>query len=377
MVGKDAHQEGGHLLAINRFSAAAERFKSRPLAFRAGVWLVVAILFLSGTYVCAKAARRGYREFQTWRGLQLNKNAWEAGFLERGKPVPPDGPRDGYWGVRLGPHTVHPTLGWILPKNQVPELLDIDDHGMQYYRPRSKARVRLLIVGASTAFGGYASTQDQTYFSQLGKALEQRGLAVEIGVQATGAWKSEQEIKALQEYGWEFRPDMVLFLDALNDVTNGSNGNVRYGIPTATLDGSRWQALYHEHDYSQRLKVYHNNMMAAWRLLNERHLPMAVVLQPALFEKKHLSAIEEKLLSESLLYLGTRDGLSNVYAQFRSALADMGSRGQILFVDCSQVFDGETATVFTDIWHFSDIGHTLLGLALADRLEGRLRELAR
>lgn len=276
---------------------------------------IVAIVLL--VYTAAALGRKGLLYWSTWQGQRLNSQAWEAGFRERGIAVPPTGPRDGYWGARLGSHTVHPELGWVLPARRVDGLLDIDELGMQHYRTASADKRRLLILGASTAFGAYASAENTTYFWLLGDRLQAHGTPFDIDVFATGAWKSSQELKALQLYGIGQAPDAVLFLNGLNDVTNGSNAHVLFGEKTATLDGSEWQLLYHEHDYPERVAVYLQHMRAARDLALAAGIEVIFVLQPALFEKSPRSAIEQTLEQGSLGPLGTRDQLLNAYGDTR------------------------------------------------------------
>ena len=108
----------------------------------------------------------------------------------------------------------------------------------------------------NSAFGGYASTERTTYFRLLAERLDRESLPLEVVVYATGAWKSSQELRALKLHGIGVKPDLVLFLDGLNDLTNGSNAHTLYGVQTRTLDGSRWQPLYNEGDFEERVRVY-------------------------------------------------------------------------------------------------------------------------
>jgi hypothetical protein len=60
----------------------------------------------------------------------------------------------------------------------------------------------------------------------------------------------------------------------------------------------------------------------------------------------------------------------------REGLAQLERSGWLQFLDCSRAFDGERATTFTDLWHFSDFGHRILGTAMAARITTILRETA-
>jgi lysophospholipase L1-like esterase len=334
------------------------------------------VVLLGGLYVTAKGARRVYRWYVEREGLRQNREAWEAGFRERHLPVPESGPRDGYWGSRLGPHTVDPVLGWVLPELHVPRLLDLDASGMQHVGRAGGVSARVLVLGASTAFGGYASAIDRTYFSVMADALAGRGRPVRVSVDAVGAWKSVQEITSLERRSHRLDPDVVVFLNGLNDVTNGSNARTLYGEQTRTLDGSTWHPLYHEHDYPARVERYLENMREVRDWLRARRVVTVFALQPALFEKRQLSPIEDRLLGNILAFLGPREVLQQSYADIRAGLTRLADGETAFFVDCSRVYDAEEMTVFTDVWHFSDPGHRILGEALAAALEPILDKLA-
>jgi len=349
---------------------------ARSRAQRSLRLLLALCLALVAVYVFARAGRRALIEYGRWQGARLNRLAWEAGFQERGRAVPTQGPRDGYWGSRLAPHTKDPELGWVLPPLQVPGLLDVDSLGMQRVTPREKAEGRLLILGASTAFGGYASTARTTYFHLLAERLGRESLPVEIVVYATGAWKSSQELRALKLHGIGVKPDLVLFLDGLNDLTNGSNAHTLYGVPTRTLDGSRWQPLYNEGDFEERVRVYLAHMREAQELLQPLGVGVVYALQPSLFEKKTLSALEQRVSVGSFAPMGDPQRLRQAYAAMRLGLSELAQQPGTHFVDCSRVFDAETATTFTDAWHFSDAGHAILADALGQALVPIVRSLA-
>jgi len=330
--------------------------------------ILCAIIGTAVLYAGVKLGRRARFEYVMWSGLRLNRSAWEAGFLERNLPVPPEGPRDGYWGRRIGVHVVDPQLGWVLPEMHFPGLLETDKLGMQHVTTSVPPVAHVLIMGASTAFGGYASSIERTYFHQVAKQLEAAGVPVRITVYATGAWKSTQELKALRLHGRDVKPDLVLFLDGLNDITNGSNAHSLYNEPTTTLDGSRWHPLYNEHDYQQRAALFVSNMNEAYEDLHRDDVPLVVALQPALFEKPMLSPIETVVERESLRYYGDKAGLHAVYEQVRQGLRELASKPGAYFIDASRVFNHESKTIFTDVWHFSDPGHTILATAIAPPL---------
>jgi lysophospholipase L1-like esterase len=277
-------------------------------------------------------------------GEALNRLAWEASFTERGLPVPPGGPRDGYWGARMPPQTRDPDLGWREAEAHLPGLVEEDAAGLQRLDSPG-ARAHLLIIGGSVAWGAYASSIEKTYFAALSRALAAHGHPVDITVLAAGAWTSEHELKALRLRGLGLDPDLVLFLDGLNDFTQqkGSEEDLAAG--------------------------YLSRMREARDLAQAQGTAVVFALQPMLLHKPR-SAIEERILELSL-DAPAEARLRRGYARVRAGLRELARQEGTSFIDCSGVSDGERATTFTDLWHFADPGHALL----ADRLAPALLEV--
>lgn len=97
------------------------------------------------------------------------------------------------------------------------------------------------------------------------------------------------------------RFDLIVFLNGLNDLTNGATAKTLYGEKIQPADGSSWTPLYHAHDYRQRVSDYLNNMDAAWTISHKAGCDMLVVLQPSLVERASRTKIEEALLKGSLV----------------------------------------------------------------------------
>jgi len=274
-------------------------------------------------------------------GEKLNRMAWEATFRERGLPVPPGGPRDGYWGARMPAQTRDAELGWREAEAHLPGLVEEDAAGMQRM-DRPDARRHLLILGGSVAWGAYASSIETTYFARLARGLAERGWPVRITVLAAGAWTSEHELKALRLRGLALAPDAVLILDGLNDFTQG----------TGTED--------------ERVEGYLTRMREARDLARAQGIGVVFALQPMLLHKTH-SALEERILELSL-DATAEARLRRGYARIGAGLRELAQQEGTAFIDCSGVFDAERATTFTDLWHFPDPGHALLADRLAPAL---------
>jgi hypothetical protein len=318
--------------------AAAPLSRAKKIAFTV-VMMSITAAALGGLWI---AKRRLVKP----SGEGLNRMAWEANFTERGLPVPPGGPRDGYWGARMPPQVRDPDLGWREAEAHMPGLVEEDAAGLQRLDSPG-ARAHLLVIGGSVAWGAYASSIEKTYFAILRRALAAQGHPVSITVLAAGAWTSEHEGKALRQGGLALSPDVVMFFDGLNDFTLGN----------ASED--------------ERVTAYLSRMREARDLARARGAHVVFVLQPMLLNKSR-TAIEERILELSLDAAG-QARVRNGYARIRSGLQELAKDDGTSFVDCAGVFDGERATTFTDLWHFADPGHTIL----ADRLAPAVLEVFR
>lgn len=280
-------------------------------------------------------------------GEALNRMAWEANFTERGLPVPPGGPRDGYWGARMPGQVKDVEIGWHEAEAHMPGLVEEDANGLQWLTTPN-ARTRLLILGGSVAWGAYASTIETTYFARLARALASAGHPTHITVLAAGAWTSEHELKALRFRGLALSPHVVMILDGLNDLTLGQ----------ASED--------------ERVTAYIGRMREARDLAGANGVHVVFALQPVILNKRR-SAIEERVLELSLDAAG-QSRVRNGYERMRTGLRELARSDGVSFIDCSGVFDAERATTFTDLWHFPDPGHALLADRLAPALLNVLRQ---
>ena len=252
-------------------------------------------------------------------------------------------------------------------------MLDVDARGFQHYVSTAERKSRVVVFGGSVAFGGYASAISATYFHVLGTELERLSTPADITIVAGGAWKAIQEADALYAYGAQLEPDLIVFLDGLNDLTNGATSRTLFGQRTATSDGSEWTPQYHAHDYEQRVADYLTIIGRAAELSARRGGKMLVVLQPSLAERTHRTRIEETLLRGALTPHASAEALTRSYQTMREGLRARAASGTFRFLDCSRIFDQERATTFSDLWHFSDIGHEILGKTMAREIATMLQ----
>jgi hypothetical protein len=326
--------------------------------------LFAAIPLLLGLVVfCASYFSLGLHKSPEEKGKDLNQRAWEQAFTDRGLAAPTTGPRDGWGSSLLMPRVANPAVGWIEREQHVPGMLNVDRDGSQFWRSETTPVARLLIVGASVAFGVGASSEEATYFAVLGRSLERQGMPVEIKVHAAGAWKSSQEVACIREELALGRFDVVILLDGLNDLLIG-----------ATVDGlfehnTGGRQSNHAGDYEARVAGYFGNVSMCEELCLAHGSRLLVVLQPALFEKKDMSSLERQVLRATFSGVQSYgEMLFAPYQSMRSGLANMSNDHRIDFLDCSRLFNAEQATTFTDTWHLSDPGQSILGEAIAKKL---------
>ena len=102
----------------------------------------------------------------------------------------PSGPRDGFWQDKIPKRVPNVEVGWQETAVDIPGQITIDENGWQYYRSQGEARHKLLILGGSVAFGAYASSEEEAYFTRLGRLLDaDPRTASDIVVFASIAWK--------------------------------------------------------------------------------------------------------------------------------------------------------------------------------------------
>ena len=333
------------------------------------IGLLVAVMITVFSFIW-----RFYIQDAESRGINLNRKAWEASYIERGFTIPASGPREGFWGARLGKKIRDSRLGWHEPEAHVPGLLEIDHNGHQKYESMGKKKYHILIVGGSVAFGAYASEIPKTYFNLVGKVLDDQLAFSDITIIAGGAWKSIQDLKAFQHHLQRQPIDLIVFLNGLNDLTNGATAKALYGEKVQPADGSSWTPLYHAHDYSQRVSGYLNNMDAAWKICQNAGCDMLVVLQPSLVERANRTKIEEALLKGSLIPHASAEVFNESYASIRTGLIRRSQKEGFHYLDCSRSFNGEQETTFADLWHFSDFGHKILADAMAEKISAILKQ---
>ncbi len=315
--------------------------------------------FYSKSRVSGPAQLRLYRgiarafKLRGLSGLELNRAAWEASYAERDRGVPPVGPRDGYWGERIRPQK-RPCgdLEACERTQTIPLLAVIDGRGFQHVGAGADALPRLLFVGSSVAFGAYSSTIESAYFTVLLRALEAEFPNLGISVLACNGSVGMEDFEAYALRGSEVGPDVVVFLNGLNDLTNRPGQRPAEGV-----------------------RRYRRSVRLAARLGRLQGRQMVFAIQPFLGGKVHKTALERRLLD--LTIDDYESQLNPWYRRLAAETQELARRdGAAAFLDYSDLLAEERQTTFADQWHFSDFGHAILAGALARDLAPLLRQAA-
>ena len=306
--------------------------------------------------------RTAYSRLHRPSGEELNRLAWEASFRERALPVPVGGPRDGYWGSRMPKPVEDDDTGWREGVAHLDGLAHVDAAGIQWAGDDVPGARRIVILGASVAWGSYSSSIETAYFERLRRRIEPRIGPVRLAVVAAGAWDSENERLAFEKRVLPLDPEVVLLLNGMNDLTRSSaRRRRRVGWPEVAARDA--------------VPRYLANMAAIRDLAWARRVVVVFALQPFVLSKARKTPLERRVLELTFTQGLTERMLAEGFPALRAGLQALCRDGRARCADTGGVFDGEEATTFTDAWHFADPGHALLSDALAGPLTDLLSQM--
>lgn len=280
-------------------------------------------------------------------GKALNENAWVSSYIERDMPVPAE-PREGYWGTKLrGKMSWNKELnGFFVKDLYLKDFVEIDNFGAQTIGA-NEYDIHLMILGGSVAWGAYASTLELTYFKVLYNKLKKKNIRVKITNHAVGSLTSEGELKLLKANLKRVSPNFVLMLNGLNDLT-------------ATTDPKE--------DVNTK---YIERMKEVKEIVREQNIKVIFAPQPFSPFKNIKSKWEKRILElpikhwEKQTEINWLDIYKKQYPDLIKRLKSIVNEGHTSFLNLSDIYDQEDKTIFSDFWHFSDIGHRILGEKLS------------
>ena len=93
--------------------------------------------------------------------------------------------------------------------------------------PKQPDEIRIIVTGGSASMSHNVS-EACTLAANLQRMLTERasGKVVKIFTLGSGAWKSFQELIALQRYETDIKPDLIVTFDGFNDITHSFNSDV-------------------------------------------------------------------------------------------------------------------------------------------------------
>ena len=299
-------------------------------------------MFAVAALAAGLAGALGYLWFRP-EGEPLGHRAWFASFTERGQPAPAE-PHEGWPLTRFSADTEGPV--------ELPGRLHIEHGWIQRFSGGHDHRV--LVLGASVAYGAYASTLETTWL-----ALVARDLRADVVAAARPGRRSAHEVAAYDEHAARENPELVVLVDGLNDLTLGETASTESALKRRPL-------ATHSGDFGERVRVYLHNVDALAERCARDGRELVVVLQPAPFAKPWPSRYERRILELGEAW-GTIGDFQASYATWRAVLSQWDLEGRLRFVDASAVFR-DHQTTFADFYHFGDAGHLQLARAIVQAI---------
>jgi len=264
-------------------------------------------------------------------GNKLRMKAWNASFTERGLEVPEKGPRDGRNGDRITPKRC--SISDCKHLSAIPGIIEIDEYGFQYAGRKEEASPNILIIGGSVAWGAAASDIENTYFDKLYHKLNTKYPDIGISVLASASSTSGTDLYSFVNKGIGKNPDIVIFLNGLNDIT----------VQEAVVKNAGDYIL---------------NMKTAIKIADLSGIKTVIIRQPYPGSKKIKTDFEKRIMEIS------EDEYEKTiiphYKYIGAGLQKIADGENVYYIDAAGCFENESETTFSDQWHFSDPGQELL-----------------
>ena len=253
-------------------------------------------------------------------------------------------------------------------------------------RPKPVGVFRIFIVGASTAFGAGASSNDTTIGGFLERYLNQAapgGVRFEVITAATSAWTTTHERILIENRLVELEPDLIISFSGHNDAHWGSSDfNIMWfrayqddyffllaNSLLACNFGDEFPAdppgTGEPISIAQSVDRLIRNVTLAHHALQRHGTEYCFALQPIMALTNKPLTERERRMSE---YVDQR-GLIGRYRHYDKALSKL-QRPRFHYWNLTGVFDSRPATedVFIDGCHFGDRGYDLIARELKTRL---------
>ena len=240
---------------------------------------------------------------------------------------------------------------------------------------------KIFLTGGSTAFGIYASEDENTISGELEKLFHLNGYDIEvINAGVNGAFSSD-EYFLIKTKILEYNPDFIITFTGWNDLETSSeeksgihtleteiSNNILYLQKYTKIDdfqsylsrildknlSSTIDSEIKESDIIQRSKLWQKNWNEICELGNEQKFETIIALQPLLGTgNKQLSNWEQKNYDNF-----NQEKVLNEYQFFIDNLKNINNCTETL--DLTHAFDITEETIFQDTGHFGDKGNKII-----------------
>lgn len=255
--------------------------------------------------------------------------------------------------------------------------------------PKPPGRLRVVLLGGSTAFSVGAPDDNRTIAGYLERALTKHG-DVEVLTYATPAWASTHERIAIENVLRHIEPDIVISLSGTNEAVWGGHGRDPHFFRTyyeeaffrvlrgagelterAVADPTQIRALGPVTPVEYAVDRLIENLEISTFVLAKEGATYLYALQPTLYAATNLTEREQRLLDGQ--WPLRHAYFDAIYPHIENRVAALAeTHPNLEFVDLSDMFaDGPKEELFLDGFHFGDRGNRRIAQALAETLEQR------
>ncbi len=277
-----------------------------------------------------------------------------------------------------------PVVGRLtIEPNQHMQTININNDGFrgpEIQKEKSDDTYRIMVVGGSTVFGYWATSDQHTIpahlqekFNQLN--FEKRVEVINVGIKA---YNSNDALNLIKKKIVQYDPDLVIIFDGSNDLFLAFDstihatdlGELRYIYRKyfqfyITLDVInnifsepppnyyRTFPLGVQIELGDRAELWKNNMLAICEIGNQNGFKTLIFLQPFVGTGNHtLTERETEIFNNQVLKKFPNALLE--YSLFADTIGDLNSSCNGAF-DFRNIFDNIQQEVFFDKWHNWDV----------------------
>jgi len=288
-----------------------------------------------------------------------------------------------------------PVVGRLtIEPNQHMQTININNDGFrgpEIQKEKSDDTYRIMVVGGSTIFGFYASSDQHTIPAHLQEKFNQLNFEKRVEVINVGiiAYNSNDALNLIKKKIVQYDPDLVIIFDGSNDLFLAFDSTIhspdlselryiyrKYFQFYKTLDvlnniiSERPSHYYRSFslgvqiELGDRAELWKNNMLAICEIGNQNGFKTLIFLQPVIGTgDRTLTKSETAIFNNEVLKEFPNALLE--YSLFADTISDLNSSCNGAF-DFRNVFDNIQRNVFFDRVHYWDTYNGLLADEIFD-----------